>query len=162
MFARGDNSVLALDRSRIAVEYATAYAKKNNLDNLRFLAVDVNDIDNVTSAISLFCKKNSGPLIFYMRFFLHSLTDEGQANLFGAIKKVSKVGDFLCAEFRTDKDEAKTKVHGNHFRRFQPLSTVRDALDEIGFLTEIEQEGNGFLPYKEEDPFLGRIVASKH
>ena len=162
MFARDDNSVLALDRSHIAVEHATAYTKKNNLNNLQFLAIDVNDTDSLTNALSLFRKDSPGPLIFYMRFFLHSLTEEGQANLFKGIEEVSESGDFLCAEFRTDKDEAKTKIHGNHFRRFQPLSTVQSALDEMGFLTMIEQEGNGFSPYKGEDPYLGRIVASKH
>ena len=45
-------------------------------------------------------------MLFYMRFFLHSIPADVQAGLMSTISDVARSGDVLAAEFRTDKDEA--------------------------------------------------------
>ena len=56
-------------------------------------------------------------------------------------------GDMLAAEFRTDKDEALTKVHTSHYRRYQDGPAYGEALRSSTASTSLyEAEGTGFRP----------------
>ena len=102
------------------------------------------------------------PMLFYARFFLHSIPEDVQRTLMTTISEVARPGDYFAAEFRTDKDAAIEKVHGNHYRRFQNGPAFGRSLQEsYGFVPLLEQEGNGFSPYKGEDPQLYRVIARR-
>jgi hypothetical protein len=68
----------------------------------------------------------------------------------------------LAAEFRTDKDEELTKVHADHYRRYQNGPMFGDALRaRYGFTIVDAVEGRGLSPYRDEDPELYRVIARK-
>ena len=97
-----------------------------------------------------------------MRFFLHAIPEQVQADLMKAIDTHARPGDHLVAEFRTDKDEPNTKVHTSHYRRFQNAEEFRDSLVSThGFEVLHFEEGTGLSPYKGEDPVLCRVVARR-
>ncbi len=80
-----------------------------------------------------------GPLLFYMRFFLHSIPEETQEALMTALSEAAQDGDMIAAEFRTEKDKANKKVYGNHYRRYQDGWAFGAALrDRYGFDVDLE------------------------
>jgi hypothetical protein len=78
------------------------------------------------------------------------------------ISSCVRPGDLLAAEFRTEKDEAAAKVHGQHYRRYQNGPAFGASLStQHHFELLHEEEGTGLSPYKGEDPVLYRVVATR-
>ncbi len=163
-FARDGRPTSGFDRSHVGIERATKKAADVGLDgNLTFDVVDVADSDRVAAAIAAARERAGGSsLLFYLRFFLHSIPADVQDALMTNIASAARPGDAFAAEFRTDKDEALDKVHGRHYRRFQSASAFAQSLaGEYGFDVEFELESQGLSPYKGEDPVLYRVVARR-
>ncbi len=163
-FGVAGRRVLGLDRSHIGVRHAAKKAESMGFaDRVRFRACDVGEDAALRAALGdEVANSPDAPVLFYARFFLHSITEETQEILMAAIRDTARPGDMFAAEFRTDKDEANTKVHTKHFRRFQngPAFGVR-LVQDYGFEVLFELEGNGLSVYKGEDPELYRVVARK-
>ena len=161
-FGAAGRTVLGVDQSPVGIEHASAHAAEVGLaDKVAFRTCDVADTDDVGRAMDQFEEKSAGPVAFYMRFFLHAIPEQVQADLMKAIDTHARPGDWLVAEFRTDKDEANAKVHTKHYRRFQNAEEFRDSLPEFGFEVSHFEEGTGLSPYKGEDPVLCRVVAKR-
>ena len=162
-FGAMGREVLGLDQSTVGVEHARSQAAAAGLEGkVSFEVCDVSDAERLVRLISDRQADVDGPVLFYLRFFLHSIPEDVQETLMGAIRDHARPGDFLCAEFRTERDADKTKVHGKHYRRFQngDLFGKRLATD-FGFTVLHEEEGTGLSPYKGEDPVLYRVVARR-
>ena len=100
--------------------------------------------------------------MFYLRFFLHSIPEEVQETLMGVIRDQARSGDVFAAEFRTDEDEKRSKVHGQHYRRFQNGPAFGARLEgDYGFTVLHDEVGTGLSPYKGEDPVLYRVIARR-
>ena len=99
--------------------------------------------------------------MFYMRFFLHAISEDVQERLLAAIDAHARPGDYFAAEFRTDKDETTSHVHTKHYRRFQNAAEFSARLAGLRFDILHEEEGTGLSPYKGEDPVLYRVVARR-
>jgi Methyltransferase domain len=164
-FARAGRQVVGLDRSHVAIAHATKKAQEMGLRSpVAFTACDVSDAKTLRATLTAARGEDPGrPVLFYARFFLHSIPEDTQRVMMTVIQQCSRHGDCFAAEFRTDKDEATAKVHGEHYRRFQNGPAFgRQLSREYGFITKlVEQEGNGFSPYKGEDPHLYRIIARR-
>lgn len=163
-FARAGFRAIGIDRSHVGIRHAGEKAVKGGLESsLSFLAVDVADVATLRSAISEARRiANGGPLLYYLRFFLHSIPQEIQDGLMAAISDLSRAGDVFAAEFRTEEDADTPKVYGGHYRRYQNGRAFGEMLrDTHGFAVLYEEEGAGLSPYKGEDPVLYRIVAKK-
>lgn len=163
-FARAGRRVVGLDRSQVGVDHASAKAAElGQTDQLRFVACDVSDADAVRAVFaSARADAPEEPVLFYARFFLHSIPEPTQQTLLGVVAECARPGDVFAAEFRTDKDEQNAKVYGKHYRRFQNGPQFgRDLAEKYGFVPMLEQEGNGFSPYQGEDPVLYRVIASR-
>ena len=60
------------------------------------------------------------------------------------------------------KDEKLAKTFGTgHFRRYLDYEATVDKIERLNFKALEKIESRGLSPYKEEDPFLMRIVAEK-
>jgi SAM-dependent methyltransferase len=158
----GRTKVTGLDRSHVGVRQATKKAEQMGYGaTLSFRACDVGNADKLRATLQA-ARTGDEPMIFYARFFLHSIPEDIQRALMGVVAECARPGDHFAAEFRTDKDEAIQKVHGNHYRRFQNGPAFGRSLRETyGFTPLLEQEGNGFSPYKGEDPQLYRVIARR-
>ncbi|CAM3325043.1 hypothetical protein NODU109028_11720 [Nocardioides dubius] len=130
-------------------------------ESVRFEVCDVADVDELGRVLDEGVEDRQGPVLFYLRFFLHAINEEIQERLMAAIATHARAGDLFAAEFRTDKDESVQKVHGNHYRRFQNAVEFRDSLTaKFGFGEVLfEVEDTGLSPYGDEDPVLYRVIA---
>jgi hypothetical protein len=157
-------TVTGLDRSHIGVRHATKKAHDMGMgDRVSFAACDVGEADNLRGVLNAAIERaGDAPILFYARFFLHSIPEEVQDTLMATINEVARPGDQFAAEFRTTADAALGKVHEKHYRRFQDGPAFGVALREkYGFDVTFEVEGQGFSPYKGEDPVLYRVLAKR-
>lgn len=164
-FAQKKAHAIGIDRSTVGVSYATKYAQRQNLhEKLSFLTVDVSSKEQLTTALETIKQyANDSPVMFYMRFFLHSIPEETQTLLMQTIASISTKGDMLAAEFRTDKDENNKKVYGDHYRRYQNANKFSgDLTKKYGFTPLFEIEKSGLSPYKDEDPILYRVISRRY
>lgn len=163
-FARTGRPTWGIDRSIVGIEHAVKRAIAEGLDDrLDFVNADVADAEAVSSVVTAGrTRANGGPLLFYMRFFLHSIPERVQETLLATIAAHAVEGDVLAAEFRTDKDEGTNKVHGRHYRRYQNAEAFAASLSAThGFEIVYRIESTGLSPYKGEDPVLCRVIARK-
>nr|WP_246336305.1 methyltransferase domain-containing protein [Flexivirga oryzae] len=160
-FAQSGRTVLGIDQSAVAVQGATARAEQLGVaDRAVFEVCDVSDPAALGAVLERFRGQHAGNVLFYLRFFLHSVTAEVQEEVLAHIRSVARAGDVFAAEFRTDKDEKRKKTFGNHYRRFQSAAEFRAALEgRFGFQVVSDQESDGLSPYGDEDPILYRVVA---
>jgi ubiquinone/menaquinone biosynthesis C-methylase UbiE len=162
-FGAAGRTVLGVDQSPVGIEHASAHADEVGLaGNVSFRTCDVADVDDLGRAMDQITEAAHGPVAFYMRFFLHAIPEDVQRGLMKAIDTHARPGDYLVAEFRTDKDAVNAKVHTKHYRRFQNAVEFRDSLGlQYGFEVLHFEEGTGLSPYKGEDPVLTRVVAKR-
>ena len=160
-FGVAGRQVVGLDQSPIGVHHASARAEGLGIqDRVRFAICDVADTGAVTAVLDEVSSSDE-PVLFYLRFFLHSIPEEVQDGLMDVITTRARPGDVVAAEFRTEKDEAATKVHGDHYRRYQNGPAFGALLGDRHFALLHEEEGTGLSPYKGEDPVLYRVVARR-
>jgi len=162
--AKAGRQVFGLDRSHIGIRHATGKAAKLSLDDkLTFRPCDVGDAAALTEALAAVRSgAGGGAVLFYLRFFLHSIPEEVQETLLQVIDAEARAGDLFAAEFRTLEDERAKKVHTHHYRRYQDGRAFGARLrDQFGFELLDEVEGTGLSPYKGEDPHLYRVVARR-
>jgi len=163
-FAIAGRRVIGLDRSDVGIGHASKKAVENGLSHkLIFSTCDVSDATSLLDMLSNVRRTPEEPIVFYMRFFLHSIPEEAQSTLLAALSDHTRAGDVFAAEFRTDKDEGGPHVFGDgHYRRYQNAGEFSKQLqDEYGWNISFETESRGLSPYKDEDPFLYRVVAVK-
>jgi SAM-dependent methyltransferase len=163
-FGAAGRSVLGVDRSHVAVVHATKQAADMGLaDRVRFRSVDVSDRAALSATLQeVVGSSPEAPVLFYLRFFLHSIPEDVQAGLLEVISDCARPGDMFAAEFRTDRDRARSKVHQKHYRRYQNGSAFVESLRKrYRFEILHEQESAGLSPYGSEDPVLYRVVARR-
>lgn len=163
-FGLAGRTVLGLDRAHIGITHAAKKAESMGFgDRVQFRACDVSDADALRTTLSeAIAVTPDAPVLFYLRFFLHSIPEDVQQTLLGVIDECARSGDIFAAEFRTDKDETIKKVHTKHYRRFQNGPAFGVTLREKhGFELLEEREGTGLSPYQDEDPELYRVIARR-
>ena len=162
-FGRAGRTVLGIDQSPTGVGHAREHAERNGVtDRVRFRECDVSDADELGRVVDEVTQEAGGPVVFYLRFFLHAIPEPVQEQLLTTIRDRSRPGDLFAAEFRTDQDATRAKAHGKHYRRFQNAAEFRTSLVErFGFEVLDEQEGTGLSPYRDEDPVLYRVIARR-
>lgn len=165
-FASAGRKVLGLDRSIQGIEQARLRASTLGVsDQVDFLNCDVADNHQVINAIhAIRARSINGKVLFYMRFFLHSVPESIQNQLVQTISNNSVPGDIFAAEFRTNKDANQVKAFGTaHYRRYQNAADFsRQLAENYGWTKTIfEIESNGLSVYGEEDPILYRVVVGR-
>ena len=162
--AAAGRRVVGVDRSHVAVSHAQAKADKLGLgERLTFAAADVADTEGLTAILERARSlADGGPLLVYLRFFLHSIPAETQETLLDTVAAAGRSGDLIAAEFRTEDDADAPKVHGAHYRRYQNGPAFGVMLDERhDYEVLVEREGTGLSPYGDEDPHLYRVIARR-
>lgn len=100
------------------------------------------------------------PLI-YARFLFHALNDETEnAILDHAARLLHHRGGALCAEFRTPRDAASSKVAPEHYRRFVDPDAFVAKLGQRGLTPSFRTEGLGMAIYLTEDAHVARVIAA--
>lgn len=165
-FSKKGHHVVGLDKSSQAIGFANSLVKELEYENISF---DIADVSNKDMMLKVFKKSkeyaeaNNLNIAYYSRFFLHSINDEEQAILLEAMSECLDKDDIFIAEFRTKEDEERQKVFSDHYRRFVDEENLIEQLDEVCGMKNLMlfQKGTGFSVYKDEDPFLARVILGK-
>ena len=135
------------------------------MSKIDFSNFDVGDSVKLNTFLnkSLVKKIDSNLMVnmIYMRFFLHSVTKDIENIIFLCLKKNLPQGSLIGLEFRTEKDKDALHIFKKHYRRFIPMPDMINELEKYGFSILYSKESKGFSPFKDEDPFLCRIIAKK-
>ncbi|SHG22823.1 Methyltransferase domain-containing protein [Jatrophihabitans endophyticus] len=157
-FAATGRRVLGLDRSPRGVALAAARADAGTAE---FARCDIQDDAELRAALTTFLAATDGPTLFYFRFLVHAITTRAEQTLLHVLGEVSRPGDVVAAEFRTDLDTTLPKAFGNHVRRFVPAAAFDGRLTAAGFDTIDVTDGVGLAPFGKEDPQLHRVLARR-
>lgn len=158
-FAKEGYKIYGIDRSIEAI-------KKNNekvksISNIEFQNIDIGEENELHDFI---CRVMSDEkkLLIYSRFFLHSINKETEEFFLNILSKVLRQGDVLALEFRTIEDENIDKVYNNHYRRYINAKELKVSLEQdFSFTTDYFHKGQGLSKFKDEDPYLGRMILTK-
>ncbi|MDW3210008.1 MAG: class I SAM-dependent methyltransferase [Reichenbachiella sp.] len=105
----------------------------------------------------------------YSRFTLHSVSEKQASQTLTWAFDSLNVGGKLCIEVRSIHDELYgegTEVERDafvtdHYRRFVRIDELTKELETLGFKIEYSEESKGFAVYKNEDPAVIRVVATR-
>jgi tellurite methyltransferase len=163
-----DLSKEAIDRNQNQSKIKTCLESAAHAGSLEFSVVDATNREQVESVIDRARSRSGGRansnITVYSRFFLHSI-DKDQEDLFlDALSSTLTVkDDAIYLEFRCQMDEGLPKEHGKgHYRRYVDTDALVERLQNRGLDTVYEVTGRGMAKYKNEDPFVSRIIARKH
>lgn len=149
--------VVAIDASPAAIEVCR---RLHGVNGVRFAAGKLGDE----------CLELDGLFdVIYSRFVLHAMTAAEQENTMVAAYRKLRTGGSIYLECRSFNDplarlgeviSPTERIHG-HYRRFIVLDDLIQDLEATGFAVDNAVESTGFAPYKDEDPVVIRINASK-
>jgi SAM-dependent methyltransferase len=164
-FAKSGIEVIGVDRSQEAISKNLGITLERNLSKFAsFERIDLSDekeLNRLLNTILIKSKNSGNTIILYLRFLLHAVDEATQDLLLDVIASKLPSGSFFVAEFRTIEDENIVKTYDDHYRRFICAETFRDTMIERGFLINEFYKGVGLSKYKEEDPYLARVIAEK-
>ncbi len=163
--AHQGHMVVAMDLSAEAVAKSRAAMAQRDIAHGLFSVGDVACEEDVAGLVSLGRDQghaDSRSVVVYSRFVLHSLDDEQEQHFLSALSRHLLPGDSLYLEFRCSEDAATEKIFGDHYRRYVDTDNLlRELSGSYGFAIEYSLTGQGMAKYRDEDPFVSRIIARK-
>ncbi len=161
-FASQGHMAIALDLSHEAIASSEAEAKKRHVKHCYFIQADLTEEQQIKLTIDKArIKANNKPLTFYSRFVMHSLDDKQELVLLNLLSENLQKGEKVFFEFRSLEDARLDKHFGGHYRRYVDTEQFVVRLEQGGFEIEYMLIGQGMAKYKEEDPFVARVISIK-
>lgn len=159
-----DTAAVAQGRRALGLDYSPTAIEHNRAawghTGIEFRQVDVSDAASLRLATASYLA--DGPVAVYSRFFIHAIPGSAEAVLRRFLRRRLPVGSHVFLEFRTAKDKDAPKVFGEHFRRFvDPDKLIRRFCRDGHFEVVHDERGHGLAVYKDEDPYVARIVLVK-
>ncbi|MDA3925092.1 MAG: class I SAM-dependent methyltransferase [Kiritimatiellae bacterium] len=140
-------SIAALDMVAGEIEYLNSL----NVKNVEFVLRDFTNLSGFSNFDYV-----------YSRFTFHSIDEICEDVVLSQLSDVLKPGGVFLLEARSTLDEGLNKVYGEtHFRRYLNFSETVKKIECLGFNILEKQESQGLAIYKDEDPFVLRVVAQK-
>ena len=141
--------VFACDQSEVAINFL----KSKYINNPYFFVSDILDLTNHHSKVN----------VVYARFVLHAILDSELLNLIENIYKLLPPGGLFMSESRSDKTNISEvgKNFDPHFRRLLNSENLRKSISDNNFVIDYFSEDTGFAPYKDENPFMIRLIVRK-
>lgn len=165
-FAKNGFDVIGIDGSEEVIKINNDIMKKHfDTNNIYFACVDLSDVNEVQKLMAKFNDisiSQEKEILFYTRFFLHAITEETENLIFQSILANIQIPCEIVAEFRTKEDEELDKVFDDHYRRYIDTDLLITKLIKLGFSIQEFSKGKGFSIYKNENPFLARIILKKN
>ncbi|MGH7250110.1 MAG: adenylyl-sulfate kinase, partial [Minisyncoccia bacterium] len=105
----------------------------------------------------------------YGRFVIHAMPEDVESRALRESWRLLRNGGKLLLEFRTTRDPmmgkgvqlGKAERLTDHYRRFIDFNEFCVRLSDLGFNLEFAIEKQGLAAYGNDDPIVGRIVATK-
>ena len=160
-FSQKDINVIAVDQ----VDDEIAFLNENyGNDNVCFVCDDFTNLIETTSDIV----KNTKFDYIYSRFTFHSITLEQEERTLQWICDNLDDGLFFLEArslndpmFKKGEALSDTENFTTHYRRYMDLNKFTSKLEDLGFEILFKIEDNDLAPYKDDNPYVIRIIAKK-
>ncbi|WP_294364812.1 class I SAM-dependent methyltransferase [uncultured Clostridium sp.] len=154
-FSKNGVKVIGVDQAENEINFLNSEFKN---DNIEFLCGDFTKLN----------LKNSFDYV-YSRFTIHSIPEDGEDRLLNWSFCNLHTGGGIFIEARSIRDDlysegtkiSKTENFTDHYRRYVNKDILIKKLKKIGFYIIYEIESKGLAVYKDEDPYIVRIVGKK-
>lgn len=165
-FAKNGFDVIGVDGSEEAIKINKNKISNQNKINekIEFICADLSKVHIVSELMKNFntySKKMNKKILFYNRFFLHAVAEDTENIIFDSIISNIDVPVVFAAEFRTKEDEMLDKVFKDHFRRYVDTDKLLIKLISYGYSVQSFLKSRGLSKFKNEDPFLARLIVEK-
>lgn len=159
-FLRNNVNAIGIDGSKEVIKN-NLKKMDNNSNELHFYCLDLSDSEEVKKFFSEFNRlatEENSTLVFYNRFFMHSITEEVEDIVLNNINNIITSPCKVICEFRTKEDSELDKVYNNHYRRYIDTDKFIRKILNLEFKLLSFKKGRGYSKYEDEDPFLARII----
>lgn len=139
--------VSAIDQAEQEINYLKSISNHNP----SFIAQDFTDLSSINKVDYV-----------YSRFTLHSITKKNEDLLFSQLFDVMNDKGLFLMEARSKKDEDQAKFFAaKHYRRYLDFDETYRKIEKLGFKILEKVEGQNMAVYKDENPYVLRIIAQK-
>lgn len=161
-FAQNKLNVVAVDQVEAEMDYLNENHKE---ENITFIADDFTDLFNTSSDLI----KNTDFDYIYSRFTFHSINEFKEDRTLDWIESnLCKGGCFLLEArsmndpmFKQGKALSETENFTTHYRRYMDLNKIINKLESRNFEIVYKIEDNNLAVYKDDNPYVIRIIAKK-
>ena len=161
-FAQNNLNVVAVDQVQEEIDYLNENHKEENIlfvcDDFTNLANTSDDIINETDFDYI-----------YSRFTFHSINEAKEDRTLDWIENTLDNGGCFLLEarslndpmFKQGKSLSDTENYTTHYRRYMNLNKIIEKLESRNFEIIYKIEDNNLAVYKDDNPYVIRIIAKK-
>lgn len=162
-FASQGHITVAMDLSHQAIKSCRDLAISRNIEHSTFFQGDLTNKESMQNVVKYTREKSDEKdIVFYSRFVMHSVDDSQELIFLQILSDCMQPDEVVYFEFRSKEDAVLKKHFGGHFRRYVDTDNFKQLLfDKFGFNIDYSITGKGMAKFKEEDPFVSRIIARK-
>lgn len=161
-FSQNDLNVIAVDQVCDEIDYLNENHKN---DNVTFICGDFTNLARNDDDLI----KNSKFDYVYSRFTFHSINEKKEDRTLNWISKVLVKGGLFLLEARSINDPmfkkgemlSESENFTNHYRRYMDLNKFVEKLEKHCFEIVYQIEDNNLAVYKDDNPYVIRIIAKK-
>ena len=161
-FAQNNLNVLAVDQVQEEIDYLT---ENHNEENILFVCDDFTNLANTSHDII----NETDFDYIYSRFTFHSINEAKEDRTLDWIgDNLDKGGCFLLEArslndpmFKQGKSLSETENYTTHYRRYMNLDKIIEKLESRNFEIIYHVEDNNLAVYKDDNPYVIRIIAKK-
>lgn len=161
-FAKNNLNVIAIDQVQEEIDYLN----ENHLEeNIVFVCDDFTNLENTENDII-----NTSDFDYvYSRFTFHSINEAKEDRTLDWIQNNLVEGGYFLLEarsindpmFKQGKTLSQTENFTNHYRRYMVLDNFIKKLESRAFEIIFQIEDNNLAVYKDDNPYVIRIIAKK-
>ncbi|MFK8012288.1 MAG: hypothetical protein AB8B80_09625 [Marinicellaceae bacterium] len=161
-FASQGHITVAMDLSHQAILSCDKQSEIMQIDHATFIQGDLTEKNDVEKTIQVArTQSKERTIIFYSRFVMHSLDEVQEDKFLQILSQTMQQGEFVYFEFRSQEDACLDKHFGGHYRRYVDSDAFKNKIKNLDYAIHYSHLGQGMAKYKEEDPFVIRIIAKK-
>lgn len=161
-FAQNNLNVIAVDQVQEEVDYLNENYKN---ENITFICDDFTDLANTSNSII----NETDFDYIYSRFTFHSINEAKEDRTLDWIENnLDEGGCFLLEArslndpmFKQGKSLSDTENFTTHYRRYMDLNKIIKKLESRHFEIFYKLEDNNLAVYKDDNPYVIRIMAKK-
>ena len=161
-FVQNKLNVVAVDQVQCEIDYLNENHKE---ENITFVCDDFKNLDNTKHEII----NETDFDYIYSRFTFHSINEKKENRTLDWIENsLSKGGCFLLEArsindpmFKQGNALSENENFTNHYRRYMDLDDIVDKLESRNFEIIYKIEDNNLAVYKDDNPYVIRIIAKK-
>ncbi len=161
-FSQNGLNVVAIDQVQSEVDFLNKNYKHESID---FLCDDFTNLEKTNHNLI----KNTNFKYVYSRFTFHSINEKKENRTLDWIEaNLEKEGLFLLEArsindpmIKQGKTLSGTENFTTHYRRYMELDKIINKLESRNFEIILKVENNNLAIYKDDNPYVIRIIAKK-